>query len=149
MPGFAAFAAATSTKNGVVWASLTSGHLGSFDRRKCKGPLQWGQRQQATTAPRSWSFYKYTWGPGFDFGIGDNSAEASYYTWVDGQHNTLGLGDDGSDVHRLNLNDGFVALKDGKMVMLPRPLIRWDSVCQGGWTGRIDDPNAGWKGRGL
>jgi streptogramin lyase len=26
-------------KNGVVWASLTSGHLASFDRRKCKGPL--------------------------------------------------------------------------------------------------------------
>ena len=26
-------------------------------------------------------------------GIGDNSAEASYYTWVD-QHNTLGLGND-------------------------------------------------------
>jgi streptogramin lyase len=26
-------------KNGVVWASLSSGHLGSFDRRKCQGPL--------------------------------------------------------------------------------------------------------------
>jgi streptogramin lyase len=24
---------------GVVWVSLGSGHLGSFDRRKCKGPL--------------------------------------------------------------------------------------------------------------
>jgi len=31
-------------------------------------------------------------GPGFA-GIGDNTAEASYYTWVD-QHNTLGLGND-------------------------------------------------------
>jgi len=31
-------------------------------------------------------------GPGFA-GIGGNSAEASYYTWVD-QHNTLGLGND-------------------------------------------------------
>ena len=26
-------------KNGVVWASLSSGHLASFDRHKCKGPL--------------------------------------------------------------------------------------------------------------
>jgi hypothetical protein len=26
-------------KQGVVWASMGSGHLGSFDRRKCKGPL--------------------------------------------------------------------------------------------------------------
>ncbi|HZN50453.1 MAG TPA: carboxypeptidase-like regulatory domain-containing protein, partial [Methylomirabilota bacterium] len=26
-------------KQGVVWASMGSGHIGSFDRRKCKGPL--------------------------------------------------------------------------------------------------------------
>jgi hypothetical protein len=26
-------------KDGVVWASLSSGHLASFDRRKCEGPL--------------------------------------------------------------------------------------------------------------
>lgn len=26
-------------RDGVVWASLSSGHLASFDRRKCKGPL--------------------------------------------------------------------------------------------------------------
>ena len=26
-------------RNGVVWAALASGHLASFDRRKCKGPL--------------------------------------------------------------------------------------------------------------
>lgn len=25
--------------NGVVWTALASGHLASFDRRKCKGPL--------------------------------------------------------------------------------------------------------------
>jgi hypothetical protein len=29
-------------KKGVVWVSLASGHLGSFDRRKCKGPLNGG-----------------------------------------------------------------------------------------------------------
>src|SRR6185437_2621457 len=46
-----------------------------------------------------------------------------------------------------NLNDGFVALKDGQMVMLriPYPL----SFFAKGLDGRIDDPNAGWKGRGL
>ena len=26
--------------NGVVWTALSSGHLASFDRRKCKGPAQ-------------------------------------------------------------------------------------------------------------
>jgi hypothetical protein len=46
-----------------------------------------------------------------------------------------------------NLGDGFVALKDGKMVTIriPYPL----SFYAKGFDGRIDDPNAGWKGRGL
>ena len=26
-------------RNGVVWIPLASGHLASFDRKKCKGPL--------------------------------------------------------------------------------------------------------------
>ena len=37
-PGFAPRGADIDSK-GVVWVSLGSGHLGSFDRRKCKGPL--------------------------------------------------------------------------------------------------------------
>ena len=46
-----------------------------------------------------------------------------------------------------NLNDGFVALKDGQMVMIriPYPMGFYAK----GFDGRIDDPNAGWKGRGL
>ena len=41
-------------------------------------------------------------------GFGDNSAEASYYTWVD-QHNTLGLGNDVS-ISTGNENDALLAL---------------------------------------
>jgi hypothetical protein len=128
--------------NGVVWASLSSGHLASFDRRKCKGPLN-GPKATGDHCPEGWSFYKYP-GPGFE-GIGDNSAEASYYTWVD-QHNTLGLGEN-VPISTANQNGGFVALKDGKMVMLyvPYPMGFYAK----GLDGRIDDPNAGWKGRGL
>ena len=42
---------------------------------------------------------------------------------------------------------GKVALKDGKMVMIriPYPMGFYAK----GFDGRIDDPNAGWKGRGL
>jgi hypothetical protein len=128
--------------NGLVWASLSSGHLASFDRRKCKGPLN-GPKATGDHCPEGWAFYKYP-GPGFD-AIGDNSAEASYYTWVD-QHNTLGLGDN-IPLSTANLNDGFVALKDGQMVMLrvPYPMGFYAK----GLDGRIDDPNGGWKGRGL
>jgi hypothetical protein len=129
-------------KNGVLWGSLSSGHLGSFDRSKCKGPLS-GPKAIGDHCPEGWSFYQYP-GPGFD-GVDKSSAEASYYTWVD-HHNTLGLGDN-IPMSTANLNDGFVALKDGQMVMLriPYPLGFYAK----GFDGRIDNPDAGWKGRGL
>jgi len=129
-------------KNGVLWGSGSSGHLVSFDRRKCKAPLN-GPKATGDHCPEGWAFYQYP-GPGFR-GLGENSAESSYYTWVD-QHNTLGLGEN-IPMSTANLNDGFVALKDGKMVMLriPYPLGFYAK----GFDGRIDDPNAGWKGRGL
>jgi hypothetical protein len=127
---------------GVVWVSLASGHIGGFDRRLCKGPLN-GPTATGDHCPEGWKFYKYP-GPGFE-GIGDNSAEASYYSWVD-QHNTFGLGGD-VPMSTGNLNDGLIALKDGKMVTLrvPYPMGFYAK----GFDGRIDDPNAGWKGRGL
>jgi hypothetical protein len=128
-------------KNGVAWGSASSGHLASFDRRKCKGPLN-GPKATGDQCPEGWSFYRYP-GPGFQ-GF-ENSAEASYYTWVD-QHSTFGLGEN-IPISTANLNDGFVALKDGKMITIriPYPMGFYAK----GFDGRIDDPNAGWKGRGL
>ena len=114
-PGFGPRGGDIDSK-GVVWVSLASGHLGSFDRRKCKGPLN-GPNATGNHCPEGWSFYKYP-GPGFE-GIGDNSAESSYYTWVD-QHNTLGLGND-VPVSTANLNDGLVAYADGKMITMKVP----------------------------
>ncbi|MGE3841643.1 MAG: carboxypeptidase-like regulatory domain-containing protein [Vicinamibacterales bacterium] len=129
-------------KKGVVWVSLASGHLGSFDRSKCKSPLN-GPKATGDHCPEGWAFYQYP-GPGFE-GIGENSAESSYYSWVD-QHDILGLGAD-VPMSTGNLNDGLVALKDGKMVVLrvPYPMGFYAK----GFDGRIDDPKAGWKGRGL
>jgi hypothetical protein len=141
LPGFGPRGGDIDSK-GVVWVSLASGHIGSFDRRLCKGPLN-GPNATGDHCPEGWKFYKYP-GPGFE-GIGENSAEASYYSWVD-QHNTFGLGDD-VPMSTGNLNDGLIALKDGKMITLrvPYPMGFYAK----GFDGRIDDPNAGWKGRGL
>ena len=141
MPGFGPRGGDIDSK-GVVWVSLASGHMGAFDRRKCKGPLN-GPKATGDHCPEGWSFYQYP-GPGFQ-GIGQNSAESSYYTWVD-QHNTFGLGRD-VPMSTANLMDGLVAYADGKMVSLrvPYPLGFYAK----GFDGRIDDPNAGWKGRGL
>jgi hypothetical protein len=141
LPGFG-IRGADIDKIGVVWASLASGHLASFDRRKCKGPLN-GPKATGDHCPEGWSFYQYP-GPGFQ-GIGENSAESSYYSWVD-QHNTFGLGED-VPMSTANLQHGLVALKDGKMILLsvPYPMGFYAK----GFDGRIDDPKAGWKGRGL
>jgi len=73
------------------------------------------------------------------------SAEASYYTWVD-QFNTFGLGNN-VPIATGNMNDALLALVDGKFVVLrvPYPIgyfTKW-------MDGRIDDPDAGWKGKEL
>ncbi len=141
MPGFGV-RGGDIDKNGVVWVSLASGHLGSFDRRKCKGPLN-GPKATGDHCREGWTFHQYP-GPGFK-GIGENSAESSYYTWVD-QHNTFGLGEN-VPMSTGNLNDGLIALKDGRMIVLrvPYPIGFYAK----GFDGRIDDPKVGWKGRGL
>src|SRR5215813_9523548 len=97
---------------------------------------------QTCALPICWTFYRY---PGPSFEGETTSVEASYYTWVD-QHNTLGLGEN-IPMSTANLSDGFVALKDGQMVSIriPYPMGFYAK----GFDGRIDDPNAGWKGRGL
>jgi hypothetical protein len=141
MPGFG-IRGADIDKKGVVWVSLASGHLGAFDRSKCKGPLN-GPQATGNHCPEGWSFYQYP-GPGFQ-GLGENSAESSYYTWVD-QHNTFGLGED-VPMSTGNLNDGLIAYANGRMVVLrvPYPM----GFFAKGFDGRIDDARAGWKGRGL
>lgn len=140
-PGFAV-RGGDIDRNGVVWMSLGSGHLGSFDRRKCRGPLN-GPKATGDHCPEGWTFHQYP-GPGFQ-GLGDNSAESSYYTWVD-QHNTFGLGEN-VPMSTGNLNDGLIAYANGRMVVLrvPYPLGFYSK----GFDGRIDDAAAGWKGRGL
>jgi hypothetical protein len=129
-------------RNGVVWMSMGSGHLGSFDRSKCKGPLN-GPTATGAHCPEGWSFYRYP-GPGF-VNRPEESVESSYYSWVD-QHDTAGLGAN-VPMSTANLFDGVHALVDGEMVTLriPYPLGFYSK----GFEGRIDDPAAGWKGRGL
>ena len=125
-----------------MWVSLGSGHLGSFDRRKCKGPLN-GPTATGDQCPEGWTFYPLP-GPSFA-NLPGSSVESSYYTWVD-QHDTLGLGAN-VPIATGNLFDGVHALVDGKFVTLrvPYPLGFYAK----GMEGRIDDSHAGWEGRGL
>ena len=87
LPGFGVRGADIDT-NGVVWTSLGSGHLGEFDRSKCKGPLN-GPEATGDHCPEGWTLHDLP-GPAFAEEPG-LSVESSYYTWVD-QHDSLGLG---------------------------------------------------------
>jgi len=130
-------------RNGVFWSSLASGHLGKFERSKCKGPLN-GPNATGKHCPEGWTLYRFP-GPQFKDVTDDGSAEASYYTWVD-QFNTFGLGEN-VPIATGNMSDSYFALVDGKWVTIrvPYPMgffAKWSE-------GRIDDPAAGWKGRAL
>lgn len=129
-------------RNGVAWVALASGHMASFDRSKCatlNGPEATGQH-----CPEGWTFYTEPLPQmkGVEY---SGSAESSYYTWVD-QFNTLGLGEN-IPINTGNESEGLLVLKDGEWIVLrvPYPLgfyTKW-------LDGRIDDADAGWKGRGL
>lgn len=141
LPGFGIRGADIDT-HGVVWASLGSGHLGEFDRRKCKAALN-GPAATGDHCPEGWTLHALP-GPGFA-DLPQFSVESSYYTWVD-QHDTLGLGKN-VPIATGNLFDGVHARVAGRMVTLriPYPL----GFYMKGMEGRIDDAKAGWKGRGL
>ena len=86
-------------------------------------------------------------GPQFQNVNESGSAGSTYYVWVD-QFNTFGLGAN-VPIAMGNGSDALYALLPGtrKFVTLrvPYPMSYFVKAIDG----RIDDPNAGWKGKGL
>ena len=141
LPGFG-IRGADIDRNGVVWGSMASGHLGEFDRSRCTGTLN-GPNATGDHCPEGWTFHRLP-GPSFPE-LPGFSVESSYYTWVD-QQNSLGLGAN-VPIATGNLFDGVHAFVEGEFVTMrvPYPLGFYAK----GMEGRIDDPDAGWKGRGI
>lgn len=129
----------------IIWAALGgSGHLARFDRSKCK--QTWGSGDQC---PEGWKLYRSP-GPLMRSAQGAESeigADFHYYLFVD-QFNTLGLG---ADVVVLNGtgSDSLLAFDQKSetftVIRIPYPLNTYTR----GLDGRIDEPDAGWKGRAL
>ena len=133
--------------DGVVWQDWRhSGHFTAFDRRECRvtnGPTATGQ-----SCPEGWSVYRMNRKPTYEnaspFPI---NSDESYLTQVD-HHDVLGFGRDTPLYGAVNtdslevfdrVTQKFVTLR----VPYPMGFFSRSSV------GRIDDPSAGWKGRGL
>ena len=130
--------------NGVVWTALAaSSHLASLDRSKCRvfnGPSVVAGEQCAA----GWKLYL---SDGPKFKGTDIPADFHYYNWVD-QHDVAGFGAN-TPIATGSNSDALLVLDpesgDWTTLRVPYPL----GFYHRGLDGRIDDPTAGWKGRGL
>ena len=130
--------------NGVVWTGLAAtSHLASFDVRKCKA-LTGKMHVDGSDCPEGWTLYQT---PGPKLKGTDVPADFHYFNWTDSQ-NIMQMGKNtpfltGSD------SDSLIALnpatKKWTYFTIPYPL----GFYARGMDGRIDDVNAGWKGRAL
>jgi hypothetical protein len=128
---------------GVVWTVLSSGHLASFDRSKCKGALN-GPTATGQHCPEGWTLYPFP-GPNYKGAVENGSADSAYYDFVD-RFDMLGVGKD-VPIATGNLSEGLLVLQNGKLVTfrVPYPMGYYAK----GLDGRIDNPNGGWKGKAL
>jgi hypothetical protein len=130
--------------HGTPWVAMAAtSQWARFDRSKC-ARLNGAGTDSGDQCPEGWTVWQ-TQGPKFK---GTKyPADFHYFGWVD-QHNISGLGKDTPFLTGSN-SDSLIALDPatGKWTYLrvPYPL----GFYQRGMDGRIDDPDAGWKGRGL
>ena len=131
---------------GVVWMSLSMGGIASFDRRKCQdpAPLRGPKAMDPQACPEGWAIYPSP-GPNFK-GVSDpGSADFHYWAVVD-KYGYSGLGENVPLMTGGN-SDSLVALVNGEWIILRVPYPQ--GFFSKGLDGRIDDPEAGWKGRGI
>ena len=132
--------------NGVIWTALaSSGHLASFDRRKCKGPRRGPRPPADSTAARAGRSIRC---------LGrDSKACEAMSRWTSGTATSSTastrsvLGNNTPFANGTN-SDSLLALRpDGTWLVfrVPYPL----GFFSRGMDGRIDDPKAGWKGRAI
>ena len=130
--------------NGIIWTALSgSSHLASFDRSKCdvmNGPSVIDSQH----CQQGWTLHEV---PGPNMKGTERKADFHYYNWVD-IFNTLGLGEN-VPIANGSGSDSLIALipetEEFVHMRVPYPLGFYSR----GLDGRIDDPDAGWKGRGV
>jgi hypothetical protein len=127
---------------GIAWGAFASGHVGAFDRRKCKvirGPSAVGQQ-----CPEGWTIYDL---PGPKLSGSDITTNVAYGAPVD-FGNVFGLGTD--TVFFPTMNGDAVLVLDRttekfQVLRVPYPMGFYPRDIQF----RIDDARTGWKGRIL
>jgi hypothetical protein len=134
----------TVDSKGIVWAALTgSNDLASFDRSKCAEPSN-GPKSLGQQCPEGWTLVPV---PGPKFKGTGILADSFYHNWLD-RYDVLGLGKDVTIICA-NGSDSLIAYipekKQFVTMRVPYPLDFYTRNVDF----RIDDPKAGWKGRGM
>jgi hypothetical protein len=134
----------TIDTQGVVWQGWrVSGQFTAFDRSKCKSTRDPGASGQSCV--EGWTIYRNTAEPTYSNAI--YHASEPYLNHMDSA-NVLGLGKESPMYGSINTDSMEVfssATKQFVTLRVPYPLgffPRSASI-------RIDDPNGGWKGKGL
>ncbi len=128
--------------HGVAWVDFGSGDLGKFDRSKCKvlnGPTATGQH-----CPEGWTIYR---SPGPNIAGTKSGADWHYLMYVD-RFDVLGLGRD-IPITPGTMSDSLLALKPDTGTWVTMRVSYPMGFYSRGMDERVDDPKAGWKGRGL
>jgi hypothetical protein len=134
----------TSDSNGVIYQGWrVSGHFTAFDRTKCKTTRD--PRATGQSCPEGWTIYRNAAEPTYRNSV--YKAAESYLVHIDGP-DTLGLGKDSPLYGSVN-TDSLEVLSSGTRqfvtLRVPYPLGFFTRA----GTARIDDPKAGWKGKGF
>ena len=115
--------------DGVVWTVLSSGHLASFDRKLCKGPLNGPTAAEGKQCPEGWKPYRMP-GPQFKGLDAKGSANHAYYVWVD-RYNVW-ASEPTCRSHPQNGSESLLALVNGEFVIcechirrVPHQECRW------------------------
>jgi len=130
-------------RNGAALGSTRDGHMASFDRKKCKGPLNVRPSRTDGTVRKA----------GRSISFPDRSSRASTSPARRSRATTLGVDQFDTSARPQhsdgdgNMSDSIEALVDGKFVSLrvPYPM----GFHAKGLDGRIDDVTMGWKGQRL
>jgi hypothetical protein len=132
----------TVDSNGVVWQSWrVSGQLIAFDRRKCKAV---DRKADGQHCPEGWTIYRNT-EP--EYSNSPYHASEPYLNHLDSV-DALGLGKDSPMYGSINTDSMEVFSSKTKQfvsLVVPYPMGFFPRSA----TVRVDDPNTGWKGKGL
>ena len=132
---------------GLVWVNFTNAEfMGSFDRSKCSvltGPTATGQH-----CPEGWKFYRHDTAAVPNFEGTTIGTDRTYLINVD-QFDTLGLGRNVPITYPENADALIAWLRDEESWVTLRVPYPMGAMFTKKVIGRIDDPEGGWKGRGL